>query len=347
MPSRLGTDKALVKSGQTSGARIAAIVGIGAVIAVGGYLFLNSTSPGDDSKAAATTTRARTTTSTASTATKTTGTTKAAQTTKTTETKQTTTSTGPEKKPPNKSKPPTEGTNALDAALARYPIVVVSVYAKGVPVSMSARAEAEAGAGLAHVGFVAVNVYDEKQALQLSTTLEEKLDSSSAPALLIYQRGRKLAFSRLGFVDRYIVAQAAESVGPAVPVWNKQANAICARYRQDYYRAFGYLDSMDPSQLTTAQKKTTALDLLSQAATFLRKFSTSLGQVRPPADIAQDYQRLVSDISAYATVLDELVSAIKKSSLSELKTSLEKGIALEKEIESLAAKLRLPRCSDE
>jgi hypothetical protein len=94
---------------------------------------------------------------------------------------------------------------AVDAALRRHEVVVVSLVVPGARVDALAAAEAEAGAKLGGAGYLALNVLNEKVAHALQT----KLQSLQDPSLLVLKRSGEIALGLEGFVDRETVAQAA------------------------------------------------------------------------------------------------------------------------------------------
>lgn len=125
-------------------------------------------------------------------------------------------------------------------ALARSPVVVVSLYSPEAKVDLISLGEARAGARRANVGFVALNALDRRA----SEALTRKLGVLSAPAFFLYKRPGTLVMRVDGFADRDLVAQAAVSALPpavrhASPVrqapsarvtqarWSNRANAIC------------------------------------------------------------------------------------------------------------------------
>jgi hypothetical protein len=100
---------------------------------------------------------------------------------------------------------------AVSNALAKTPIVVVALYAPGSEIAETARAEAEAGAKAARVGFVGVNVLAQKQIEELTATLGVMSD----PSVLVFERGGELLARFDGFADSELVAQAATSAARA------------------------------------------------------------------------------------------------------------------------------------
>jgi hypothetical protein len=101
--------------------------------------------------------------------------------------------------------PPTGFPKAIDKALAKHEIVVVSLVVPGARVDALAAAEAQAGAKLGGVGYLALNVLNEEVAHALLT----KLGSIEDPSLLVLKRSGEVALQLSGFVDRQTVAQAA------------------------------------------------------------------------------------------------------------------------------------------
>lgn len=94
---------------------------------------------------------------------------------------------------------------AIDNALANHELVVVSLVVPGARVDALAAAEARAGAKLAGVGFLALNVLNES----VARSLLKKLGALEDPSLLLVRRGGEVALQLNGFVDRDTVAQAA------------------------------------------------------------------------------------------------------------------------------------------
>ncbi|MDX6397727.1 MAG: hypothetical protein QOJ43_1135 [Gaiellaceae bacterium] len=101
--------------------------------------------------------------------------------------------------------PPTGFPLAVDRALGEHEIVVVSLVVPGARVDRLAAAEAQAGAKLGGVGYLALNVLNEKVAHALLT----KLDRVEDPSVLVVNRAGEIALQLNGFVDRETVAQAA------------------------------------------------------------------------------------------------------------------------------------------
>ena len=96
---------------------------------------------------------------------------------------------------------------ALVEQLARYNVVVVAVYAGGAAVDALSRGEAQAGAGDAKVGFVALDVSNKR----IATALANKAELLTAPAVLVFGKGGKVRARFDGFADRLLVAELAAS----------------------------------------------------------------------------------------------------------------------------------------
>ena len=106
--------------------------------------------------------------------------------------------------------PPTGFPKAVDKALGKHEILVVSLVVPGARVDALAAAEAQAGAKLGGVGFLALNVLNEDVARALLTKLGQVED----PSVLVLRRSGEVALQLSGFVDRETVAQAAANASP-------------------------------------------------------------------------------------------------------------------------------------
>jgi hypothetical protein len=107
----------------------------------------------------------------------------------------------------------------LALALARYDVVVVSLYAPHSSVDELATAEARRGAELAGAGFVRLSVADEKVVAPLTSLLSGGQTAADrvldTPAVLVFQRPRSLFVRFNGFTDGDTVAQAATNASVA------------------------------------------------------------------------------------------------------------------------------------
>jgi hypothetical protein len=95
----------------------------------------------------------------------------------------------------------------LAQALGRSKTVVVSLYDPYSQVDGTSFAEAKAGAGLAGVAFVPLNVLSQRDVGKLT----EQLGLLPDPGVLVYVRPASLAVKIDGFADKETVAQAARN----------------------------------------------------------------------------------------------------------------------------------------
>lgn len=96
---------------------------------------------------------------------------------------------------------------AVDGALRKHEIVVVSLVVPGARVDELAAAEARAGASLGGAGFLALNVLNER----VARALLAKIDAIHNPSVLVLRRPGDVVLKLDGFADRETVAQAAAS----------------------------------------------------------------------------------------------------------------------------------------
>ena len=106
--------------------------------------------------------------------------------------------------------PPTGFPVAVDRALARHRVVVVSLVVPGSPIDELAAGEAKAGAKLGGAGYLALNVLNER----VAHALLAKLDGPKEPSVLVFKHTGEVALALEGFVDRETVAQAAANAAP-------------------------------------------------------------------------------------------------------------------------------------
>ena len=106
--------------------------------------------------------------------------------------------------------PPTGFPVAVDRALARHKVVVVSLVVPGSPIDELAAGEAKAGAKLGGAGYLALNVLNER----VAHALLAKLDGPKEPSVLVFKHSGEVALALEGFVDRETVAQAAANAAP-------------------------------------------------------------------------------------------------------------------------------------
>jgi hypothetical protein len=96
----------------------------------------------------------------------------------------------------------------LAQALGRHEVVVVELTNPTAELDGIAFAEARAGAALAGVGFVPLNVLSQSDVGKLTEQLGQVLPD---PGLLVFTRPGKLVVRIDGFVDKETVAQAAQN----------------------------------------------------------------------------------------------------------------------------------------
>jgi len=106
--------------------------------------------------------------------------------------------------------PPTGFPLAVDRALAKHKVVVVSLVVPGSHVDELAAGEAKAGAKLGGAGYLALNVLNER----VARAILAKLEGVKEPSLLVLKRSGEVVLALEGFVDRETVAQAAANAAP-------------------------------------------------------------------------------------------------------------------------------------
>lgn len=114
----------------------------------------------------------------------------------------------PVKAPPALPGPGLPG--SLSVSLKASPVVVVGLYTAGDTIDMSANTEAEAGASLAKVPYVPVNVGDESQIGDLAA----RLPNLAVPSVVIFGRGGRVLAQFNGYADRQAVAEAVDALRP-------------------------------------------------------------------------------------------------------------------------------------
>jgi hypothetical protein len=109
---------------------------------------------------------------------------------------------------------------AVSAALAKSPVVVVSLVAPAAAVDQIAYEEAKAGARRAGAGFVRISVANNDDVQALSTLVNSSASPHDrlldAPAVLVFRQPQQLFVRFNGFVDADTVAQAATNASPVV-----------------------------------------------------------------------------------------------------------------------------------
>lgn len=89
-------------------------------------------------------------------------------------------------------------------ALRKHSVVVVALYLPGASVDSTTFAEAQAGAGKVHAGFVKLNVLHQAGGVALLRTL----GVVNTPVVLVVKRPASITSEFKGFVDRNVVVQA-------------------------------------------------------------------------------------------------------------------------------------------
>ena len=122
------------------------------------------------------------------------------------------------KAPAAKAKPPVFASDglplAISRALAMHSVVVAVLYDPQARMDAISTSEAQAGAALAHAGFVPVNVLRRSEIQAIA----EQLRVIHAPTVLVFRRpspGEPALYVQLtGFADKETVAQAAQNAYP-------------------------------------------------------------------------------------------------------------------------------------
>jgi len=109
----------------------------------------------------------------------------------------------------------------LANALKHHSVVVVALVSPSSAVDRLTLAEAKAGASYARVGFVSISVSRNAQVQALSTLAGASADPQNrlldAPAVLVFQKPRRLYVRLNGYVDADTIEQAAVNAASAQP----------------------------------------------------------------------------------------------------------------------------------
>lgn len=201
----------------------------------------------------------------------------------------------------------------LARALASHPVVVLALYAPNSSVDVISAREARAGAEIAGVGFVALDVTKESNTRSLTSLLasaqpaDRVLDS---PAVLVFQRPKALFVRLNGYNDAPTVAQAAENAAPLVTgglanaqtAWMDAANAACTRMSQ---------------QLQTVARQflaspTNAATLVNQLLTVLQSAVTQLRGLPAPASYKAQVRLMLADYDAALAKTRQALTAVQQ-----------------------------------
>lgn len=234
-----------------------------------------------------------------------------------------------------------EGVAALDHALGDHPVVVVSVYARGVATDNAAMNEAKAGAAEVGAGFVAFNIYEEKLARQLGTLLGSSAQVTN-PSVLFFKRPRTLAFTLTGFADRQVVAQAAHNVFPQEEPWVRDANKICGRFTVPLATAMAKSKN---ANINTAAGRNNTAAALDEVIALLDQVTKSLSAVRTNVSAAKDYAQFLSDLRQLATDMSSEAAALRRNDLTTGKTIVQTEVALAETASNLATNLQITSCA--
>jgi hypothetical protein len=101
----------------------------------------------------------------------------------------------------------------LASSLRKHALVVVALFNPQAKVDSISRAEASAAAALMHVGFVPLDVLEQREA----GPLMRQLGVLPEPAVLVYRRPGRLVARFDGFADRDTIAQAVANAASIAP----------------------------------------------------------------------------------------------------------------------------------
>lgn len=294
--------------------RIAAILGLIAIVAIGVFLLLRD--GGSSSEPVTTATETSTATTSSNSSTRTT-----------------------ERKHPGTK----EGVVALDAALASHGVVVVSLYAPGVAVDSLAEKEAAAGAAAANAGFVAFDVFNERQVRQLAKLLGNL--SISNPSVLIFVRPRELSVRLQGFVDRDIVAHAVRIARPTTAQWVTQANAICGRFEVQGTGLSAKLASAKNLAALTATQRSDVATAARRLATLWSGLARELSKVNVPNGVRARYKTLTGTLRQIVNASNTLAVAVAGNNSTSVSETLDKISSNATQASVIASELGLTTCA--
>ena len=231
----------------------------------------------------------------------------------------------------------------LALALARYDVVVVSLYAPRSSVDELATAEARRGAELAGAGFVALSVADEKVVAPLTSLLTGGQTAADrvpdAPAVLVFQRPKSLFVRFNGFTDRDTVAQAATNASAAQLTassptldWAARANAICRKMTADIVA------------LPFPTSSATVLDWADRLEGVIGGAVADLHGLTPPAGHAAQVNELLGDYDRAVAGLHKLLSAARHGRRVDAASFQRKLSALGRRADELAGDLGATSC---
>jgi hypothetical protein len=256
------------------------------------------------------------------------------------------------KKAPKKQPAIVDGMpRALSDALARHPVVVVSLVAPDSDVDVMAGREAEAGAAQADAGFVSISVANDKAVTALTSLVaasqaptDRLLDD---PAVLIFQRPNKLFVRFNGYVDAQTVAQAAVNAAPEPTVqralrpashslpssWVQGANEVCTELRQ---------------QIASTPFPTTPAEILPYAENEVAAAQTAVAKLhalRAPKATQSKVNEMLASYDAMLVDVRALLAAAKRGDANAGRALAKKAQAEGAHGDALAVSLGATACA--
>jgi hypothetical protein len=236
----------------------------------------------------------------------------------------------------------------LAQALATHPVVVVALFQPGSSVDDMARAEARVGATSAGAGFVAINVLNNGHMRALTNLLGS--DSQAVdrllddPAVLVFQRPKKLFVRFNGYVDQQTIQQAAVNAAPAGALhtvdngdaWITQANGTCTRMR-DQMQLFAASLLTSPS--------TDATTVVNRILGIVQSTVNDLARLKAPPAIRAKARAMVAAYNATLADLRAAFEAEKAGNRSKAQALVTHADALATKGDDLAAQLGASSCS--
>lgn len=226
----------------------------------------------------------------------------------------------------------------IENALVRSEAVVVALYSPEGQVDEDARLEAEAGATLAGVTFVDIDVTRQSEAAPLAA----KLGVLHAPSILIFTSTNpdEPAFRINGFADRDTVAQAAANVAPpavgksAIDArWAAQANAICNR-TYDEVDALGVPST--PAQMLAIAPKLQAIGT---------RTISRLKALKPPTGQEARVRKLIAMLARAVAIQADGFAALRRNDKPTYLQKINAAGALGLQADELAIALGAEACT--
>jgi hypothetical protein len=234
---------------------------------------------------------------------------------------------------------------SVSAALAKDPVVVVSLVAPDASTDELAYQEAKSGAHEAGAGFVRISVANADDVQALSTLVGSSASPGDrlldAPAVLILRQPHQLFVRFNGFVDAATVAQAAANAAPAqvqprksalADPWVLGANAVCNRIGKEVAAA--------PLPTSTAAYLPYARRLLAIGRAGVAKIRA----LKPPAGKAAAVTAMLDRYDAMLTDSSALLSAAEHGNLAAIRRLEPKVQAERAAANAIAASLGANDC---